>query len=84
MLSTGGREVVDCLRLNGLDVDVTDEGPLLVIEVARPDGPLLRKVRFGREHERRVLIELAVAHCSDGQWVRMAFYDGLPLRGGRR
>jgi|GEM_PF-2540463 len=78
-----GQEIVNCLRLNGLSVEITPRGPdEASLRVTPPGEATSPAVTFDRRSERAVLTELARRHCSAGQWIRMSYYDGFPPSGG--
>ena len=79
LISTAGREVIDCLRLNGLRVGLEEVGQSTEVHLTQSDGTDLPTVRFDQADEREAMVALATTHCSNGQWVRMSYYDGLPL-----
>ena len=78
-VSAAGREVLACLRINGLTVRVeqTSEGTRVHVNNCR--GERQSTEAFGPARERDALLPLVQRYCTPGQWVRMSWYDTLSL-----
>ena len=56
LISTASREVIDCLRLNGLRVGLEEVGQSIEVHLTQCDGTDLPTVRFDQADEREAMV----------------------------